>query len=822
MQYDKDFLVQLDRQRNKTIYARVTKLTFEELPLDRIEGIVTGGSINIDGNSALRRTCSLTILAQGTQQIDFYCGLNTKFKLEIGVKNTIDTTTYPEVVWFNQGIYIITSFNNSHSASSYTISVSGKDKMCLLNGEVGGSLESSVDFGQIEEEDIYGNWSIRKLPLKEIIRNAVHVYGKEPFHNIIINDLEDFGLELLEYRYDTPLYLYRKIKTPTYVNATFDGNTKCHIKGASTATPLSDLTDSVLENLTSLVEDDNKWVQFDGDSEKYYITKISYGEACGYSLTDLTYAGDLVANAGESLTSVLDKIKNMLVNFEYFYNTDGQFIFQKKPSVISVMQTLDPTKESKANASLIFTDNIYTFNGGEAISTINNNPNLLNLKNDYSIWGERESTSGAKIPIHLRYAIDVKPIKYTTISVAANEVEEYNRKYSLEIEGQISKTYEAGNSWTKTGSIQYCDWREVLYRMACDYYKYNFLDNFHVKVANVNPEFANGVTGYENYYTDIFSFWRQLYYPINEDLTILSNKKTTVGSLIKNSQDTTSIINAATTMEKIKNLKGLTARITALEEFIKSKRAIMKAQSSNKNGDVYKNAKKDLSEAEKYLGVVESQLQFLEDKQENIINKIDNLTLDQENYYTHNSSDEEKRCWNKQIFSQPYALNFWFDFLSTDGLLSYYNVKSIGNRQKVVKDNQVKVISYNEVPNIIYHRDISNIKDTNGQNLVQIEDQDGYKHIQAGAQYDNMFSISAQAKSAVERLHELMDIHSFCSETVTINAAPIYYLEPNSRVVVSDRDSDVSDVYMVNKITLPLAHNGTMSISATKIYDSLT
>ena len=66
-----------------------------------------------------------------------------------------------------------------------------------------------------------------------------------------------------------------------------------------------------------------------------------------------------------------------------------------------------------------------------------------------------------------------------------------------------------------------------------------------------------------------------------------------------------------------------------------------------------------------------------------------------------------------------------------------------------------------------------------------------------------------------------MDIHSFCAETITITAAPIYYLEPNSRIVVSDRDSDVSDVYSVNKITLPLAHNGTMSISATKIYDSL-
>jgi hypothetical protein len=54
----------------------------------------------------------------------------------------------------------------------------------------------------------------------------------------------------------------------------------------------------------------------------------------------------------------------------------------------------------------------YNFKGGELITQFNNNPNLLNLRNDYSIWGERTSVSGAKMPIHLRYAIDEKPSYY--------------------------------------------------------------------------------------------------------------------------------------------------------------------------------------------------------------------------------------------------------------------------------------------------------------------------------------------------------------------------------------------------------------------------
>jgi hypothetical protein len=55
----------------------------------------------------------------------------------------------------------------------------------------------------------------------------------------------------------------------------------------------------------------------------YTVIKIDYGDAIGYRQTDLVYAGDLVANIGETITSVLDKIKNMLGNYEYFYDLNG-------------------------------------------------------------------------------------------------------------------------------------------------------------------------------------------------------------------------------------------------------------------------------------------------------------------------------------------------------------------------------------------------------------------------------------------------------------------------------------------------------------------
>ena len=144
MLYDKEFLLALDKEKNKTIYAKIIALNIEESPIESIEGRVTQGSINIDGASAVRRSCSLTMVAQEFDYSDYVWGMNTKFKLEIGVENNINSK-FPKMIWFNQGIYVITSFNTSRSTNNFTVSLKGKDKMCLLNGDVGGTIGVQTD-----------------------------------------------------------------------------------------------------------------------------------------------------------------------------------------------------------------------------------------------------------------------------------------------------------------------------------------------------------------------------------------------------------------------------------------------------------------------------------------------------------------------------------------------------------------------------------------------------------------------------------------------------------------------------------------------------
>lgn len=496
--YDKIFLKQLDKSKEKQVHVRIISLDNEDFPRETLEGKTTGGSINVDGASAVRRTCSLSMSLLENDKIitdNFWC-YNNKFKLEIGLTNLINKT-YPDIIWFEMGIYVITSFNKSESTNSLTISISGKDKMCRLNGEVSGNLPISTDFGVEDYENEEGKIIIQKLPLDVIIRNAIKQYAQERDENIIINDLDSYAFELLEYRGETPMFLFINPNTNGILSGvTFNSEEKIIFNE-------KELTLNQLEDEDSFIfysyvpTADNSYasqITFSGDKEREYnIAKIEYGETIGYHRIPMVYNNDLILNAGDTVTSLLDKIKNMLGDFEYFYNLQGQFIFQKKNTYIQ--ELFSPINSEGAAMPIMYTTPYsYVFEDKKLIVSISHAPNINNIKNDFSIWGTRKSISGVEIPIHARYAIDKKPNKYRTW------------------DGELltDKIY---------------DWRELIYRMALDYLKHNQETNFFIILEKNNPWFVDGRTGYEQYYSDLQGYWRMLYDPKGDSAEYFQNNE---------------------------------------------------------------------------------------------------------------------------------------------------------------------------------------------------------------------------------------------------------------------------------------------------------
>ena len=54
------------------------------------------------------------------------------------------------------------------------------------------------------------------------------------------------------------------------------------------------------------------------------------------------------------------------------------------------------------------------------------------------------------------------------------------------------------------------------------------------------------------------------------------------------------------------------------------------------------------------------------------------------------------------------------------------------------------------------------------------------------------------------------------NNNITIQALPIYYLEPNTRINVNDPASGIFGDFIIQTISIPLDINSTMSITASK------
>ena len=787
---DNIFLEKLFTAYDREIYAKITALNFDELPTEEISGKVTGGSINVDGTSACRRTCSLTLVANEVNINDYYWGLNTKFELQIGLTNRIDEK-YPDIIWFKEGIYLITTFSTALGTSSYTINIQGKDKMGLLDGTVGGTLTAlSYDFGREDYIDENGVLHRRKLPIRDIVTELIHEYAHEPWENIIVQDLDDFGVELLQYRgtATNPLYLFFNINSQEVEQMTLDGSFIVYKGQISCA--ISNIENIVFEfndkgeevkgkyyNLNELYTISNPTafrLDKNNKEENYYIIKITTGQTCGYRMTDITYAGDLIANVGETVVSVLDKICKMLGDFEYYYDTEGKFIFKRKNQYIYKSfnhHTTTESSQSYVENSAYISPTVWDFTGSTLVTSFNNTPNLSELKNDYSLWGTRKSLTGNDLPVHLRYAIDKKPTYYKTLRGDAYGT----TTFIDQIRDQITK--EAYKEETinqrieeKLKDIIIVDWREIIYQMAIDYRRFNHCDDFGLKVQEVNGKqldgkyiYPRGVTGYEQYYIDMEGFWRQIYCPQYDYTTITLSENQYVNA-------------------------------KPGEYFVK-----------------YWNTDDENCYEARYLykDITTADLTY-NDISNGVLHTVSspyNLTT---TYYYKPDPNEWIDGWNPIVDNSPESLNFWFDFLDDGGDIERYGTSFVGDRPKAVNDSMIKSIYFRETPTLIFT-----------DNIAKIDKKLGYSYLQYSPAMASLFTMSAQGKDAIDVLYEHLYKNSYCIESVTVNALPIYHLEPNNMINIFDTRAGINGTYVMTKFTLPLTYNGTMSITATKAVEEI-
>ena len=924
---DKDFLQKLDANRHKTLYAKIISLNFDEDPIAEITGNITGGSINVDGSSSVRRSCSLTLVTNSVRINEVDWTLRTKFRAMIGVQNTVDPN-YDDVIWFPQGTFVITSFSSTLNDKGYTINISGKDKMCLLNGEVGGQLFAAHEFSTIYTEQKDGTITKTKIPISTIVREAVHTYGQEPYFNIIINDLESCGVELIDYiGDDAKMYIFelkaQDTMDPYTQQITFEGSY------------IADLWDAEIEAHNGLKQDIYMTI---GDSEtgyyEYHLLKcIDPNEdpdtTAGYRATDLIYPNDLIVNIGGNITQMLDEIIKMLGEFEYFYDVNGRFIFQRKKIYYNSSWNNAITYENQtyydsvANSSA----SVYNFQSGYLVNSFQNKPNIGAIRNDYSVWGKRTSASGDELPIHLREAFDVRPTIYYSLLDRKTYMADF---YSFKAISGYKKDDSGNYIYDSIGqpipeytivSGNY-DWRELIYQMARDnlaadtkikafnyalqekfyhyseykmdkqqdylhYYKFNTVTEKFEALKEQDKsgleeeeyEAQPGLAAYEEckengvylfgpdmsmaewYITD--STIEQLendirfgVYYIYDEQHDTYEKVTKYDKVIEDyvygvNDYQTQFLNiyysADYTIEQkqvlLNDLLELKEREQDLLDYYNRNNVIDDllheidawSKTFNTGYDAYY---ADMLQFWPYMYRTTNVIQFVYDEDGNI-------SLDDNGDPIYSSSSIPSKKWKKWCdngywnpdliywnpqtreitFKNPELLYFWIEFIEqdTDPSLWEYSVPVIGRRSKSINDDKVKAIYFRETPNILFvSSDWDEVKGSEYLGYESITtDQTCIAHINLVPPISNYFRISQQGKSAKEVIDGLIYDGTYYKESITLSCIPIYYFEPNTRITVQDDMTGINGEYLIKSFSIPLAHDGFMSIQATRVVDRI-
>lgn len=431
-------LEKLVNEKIQTTYAKIVTYSFDEKPLSSIEGRVSGGSIQANGASAVRRTLSLSMVAKpeiaNIENFDNEIAINKKVKIYIGrlVEN--------EIMWFNCGFYVISNASVNQSTSGWTISISGKDKMALLDGTAGGTLPTAVTFHEIFEDLGDGNYKIDYPTIYQIIQEAVNHYGEIPLHDIIINDLEKVAKVLIKYIGGKPIYFAENYASFAYAE------------------------------------------------DAVHIQKYTYGQDVGYEFTAFTYPGELVLTAGATVVNLLEKICQILGNYEYFFDLDGRFIFQEKKNYLNTVSPIAYLVPQDYIQSYS-TEAAYEIKDSDTLVSLTRSPRYEDIKNDFVVWGK--NTSG--VDIHYRLVIDEKPV--------LNKCKKYMWSVVNDMGDVINYLYTDTNTKpaeAKELAASPCEeWREEIYRNALER---------QVQAQSTEP-----------YDAEMLAFWRLLYNPDNKD-----------------------------------------------------------------------------------------------------------------------------------------------------------------------------------------------------------------------------------------------------------------------------------------------------------------
>ena len=164
-------LIQL-RTRNNRI--RIELLNFNYQTIDSLEGNATEGSISVDANSDIRRSCSISMVVNRNS---LKVAEDSEIWMERYVKiyQGIDNPKTKQTKWWNMGLFLINKPTRTFNPTTNTLSFDGLDLMSKLTGARNGQLPAMTTLVPVGSN------------IADVVRDTIVQQGG--FTNYIIEDV---------------------------------------------------------------------------------------------------------------------------------------------------------------------------------------------------------------------------------------------------------------------------------------------------------------------------------------------------------------------------------------------------------------------------------------------------------------------------------------------------------------------------------------------------------------------------------------------------------------------------------------------------------
>jgi hypothetical protein len=375
MNYSNEFLDQLFLTKDRTVYTKIDLLSWDEKKIKEIQGRVISGSINIEGASGFRRAASLEFfldrniysLSAAADELS----INKKIRIFIGLENNVYSSNEAEIgeiIWFNMGIFLLTSINFSHTTNSNTISLQAQDKMAMLNGTLAGEIGANISFtiGATGEQ----------LPYFYIIKDALVKFGLERESNVVISGV--------------PIMIGQIQKATDVVSLFYDPNPGSNFSRTFEINPTTNLPVALTSGGGNLS------LSIAKDEELNIYLPFSPGANTVF---------DFKSQA--TVLNILEKVKQDLFGiYDLYYDENGIFRFEPLPQLsnpesyqLLYLQDISNDKYYPDYSSVPYA---YDFSDKGIISLFANSPEWMGIKNDFYVYGK------SNILFHI--VIDYKPV----------------------------------------------------------------------------------------------------------------------------------------------------------------------------------------------------------------------------------------------------------------------------------------------------------------------------------------------------------------------------------------------------------------------------